>query len=225
MQESFLRTSFSASLKDPDDAAKLKSAAMAVKVLTSEIKETVEKGLMKNDLTEIRDGIADMQVTAYGLGMMFGTEYKLLPHPEFCIPFNLECDTLVRYMDCINYALKTNSEVDLHEAVGSILKCCDILWERFVGAPDIFPDPETVRSMSLDLAEVVRSNLTKIAPTLEVAEATMAKYAERGVETYKVLSPNGGYIIFSSREQQCGDEVIPADKFLKAVTYQPPVFV
>lgn len=208
MQMAFGRKAGSAAYNSSD--FEYDAATKALNLVHSEINETVD-ALADNDTTEIRDGLADILVTLYGAGLAFRLDLGEADTP-----------TIESRLDSIERLKRLSVEISQHHHFQQLGELAATL-ETLVGTVYRIGEFEEL-NVDADLAEVTKSNLSKIAPTIDDAEKSVDAYKAKGVETHIEPCVYGGFIIVSSKRQYNGSEIIDAGKFLKAVTYCPPKF-
>lgn len=198
-----------------------KAAIGSYNIFESEFKELV-KAVKEEDYHELRDGIGDVVTTILALAFLIDMDINYKQLKDVYINESLyPCEDYRCYVDTIyksvvslkNAIVNKDIEETKHHVVG-------VLARTYLSLPEF-----SRFSIRDDLVRITKASLSKICPTEEDAKITVAKYAEEGCETHYKTTPNGGYAIYSSKDQMFRGEKISENKFLKFYKWQEPTFV
>lgn len=206
-----------------DTAAALEVVRRQRDLIQSEFEELRDDGIKAKNITEVRDGIADVIVTVDGMYFRLGLEY---PRVHLWEPQGLSVEELLRTI-----------EVDL-TMIGEMLTTGlrDTTMGYFQHRLKVYCDSilhatyELSGKLGIDLINdqeaVFASNMTKFDTDVEVARRGVAKYAELGVKTDLFPNQIDGltYWVIKCTED-CVDvkgKKYGAGKFLKSIFFKEP---
>lgn len=219
-------------------------------IIRSELREllmALRAGDSVEALREIRDGVADVIVTADGLRhrLCLGSQPDAIAYSvtrsetissemagclhTFNVNFSklvgadaIDEETLELLPASSTCAYECGDATSYLNALVLVTSCYSIAFQvahRF-GIPVIE-----------DQVAVFRSNMSKFDTDFETAQKTIEKYRNLGIAVHieEVRSMNGlsldtFYIVKSSQDQDVGGKDYPKGKFLKSINFQEPVF-
>lgn len=217
-------------------------------IIRSELRELlVALRAGEDSLLEIRDGVADVIVTADGLRhrLCIGAQPDVVG--QAVVKFESDFAELDRSLQSFNEnfhklvgvqaidyetleLLPTSSTctyvdgdaISYLHGLDLVTSCYSIAFQ--VAALEGIPVIE-------DQVAVFRSNMSKFDTDFETAQKTIEKYRNMGIAVHieEVRSMNGldlctFYIVKSSKDQDVGGKDYPKGKFLKSINFQEPVF-
>lgn len=192
------------------------------------------KAIEKKDLTEIRDGLADIIVTCDGLLSRLGiTMYDFGKYKEHMTPktpsynmaaLRLWSGELKQDVNRLKLALHRSEMGNISEvtrkhvilsAIGAINSVTG--FSRIAGI-----------DVLIDQFSVFQSNLSKFDTDASVAQATFAKYQDAGVQVVIEPCEHEGvtyHVVKSKEDQVVNGKDYPKGKFLKSVNFKEPVWL
>lgn len=195
-------------------------------LIISEFSE-LSAGLLAHDLKEIRDGAADVIVTAEGMIHRLGIgSYGFAVEKELTIP-----EIMVRISDLLIELNNADSFFDQNpifvkasddsEVMNSdIIKPYIALVSYMYSLSNILGLP-----VNVDQEAVFESNMSKFDTDLAVAEQGLEKYRKAGIDVRiqeNFVNGTTYYIIKSAKDQIVNGKDYPEGKFLKSVNFFEP---
>lgn len=178
------------------------------KLLESENKEMRVVGLEPRSLKMLRDAIGDQITVALFLAFKVdGITFEPFAHISPLIPQSYAdyCDQVDNALADLKEALFTTSSEDLaQDRLNHYLACLHTL-----------PEFSQI-DIAADLTDITLASLSKICPSQEVADETLAAYLSGGYKAHIEKVPSG-FGIFVSEDCLIKGEVRPKGKFLKSL--------
>jgi len=206
-----------------DDVSTLMQVIKRQRDLIHDEFDELSTGIKERNISEVRDGIADVIVTVDGMYFRVGLEY---PRVELWSNRDLSIDEHVR---SIEVSLKLMEEMVAAGLDGNTVGyfkhrvkvyCDSILYSCYRLSQEYGID------LLADQEAVFASNMTKFDTDIEVARRGVAKYAEMGVKTDVFPNKIDGltYHVIKCTEDSvdAAGKKYNAGKFLKSVFFKEP---
>lgn len=184
--------------------------ANGVMYTTEDIMEWAKAGKEIDQLKE-NLGMSNFECVAQ-YNEIIGNEAMTPEHPEYWTLLERQLELIQEELKETQEAIRNRDLTELRDGI------CDVLVTTYGLAHRSGFDAD------LDMTVVHDSNMSKFCDNLEDAEASVAHYAEQGLEA-EVVESNGLYAIVSSKDQEdVNGKRCPAGKNLKGIHFFEPSF-